>query len=89
MICIAAGEYSIRPWTISGILIQAQAVDVMQADAPDVAGIEFLGDADLCECSIIPLSAHTSPSIHATLCVRLPAMNVEYFFDHSDRADVL
>jgi hypothetical protein len=32
----------------------------------------------------VPLSAHTAPSIHASLCCALaPALNVEYFHDHA------
>lgn len=32
----------------------------------------------------MPLSAHTAPSLHATLCCAAPpAINVEYFHDHA------
>ena len=70
--------------TISGILFKTQAVDVLQADGTRCGGVSnFLGAADVCEMFHYPLSAHTSPSLHATLCCALtPAMNVEYFYDH-------
>ncbi len=80
---IAAGEYS---YTLDDarLLIEAQAVDVMQADVTRCGGVtNFLKIADVCESYHLPLSAHTSPSIHATLCcAAVPAVNVEYFFDH-------
>ncbi|MBV9083418.1 MAG: mandelate racemase [Acidobacteriaceae bacterium] len=80
---IAAGEYS---YTLDDarLLIEAQAVDVMQADVTRCGGISnFLKIADVCETYHLPLSAHTAPSIHASLCCAVvPAINVEYFHDH-------
>jgi L-alanine-DL-glutamate epimerase-like enolase superfamily enzyme len=80
---IAAGEY-IYVLDDARLLVESQAVDVLQADVTRCGGItNFLKIADLCETHHLPLSAHTSPSIHASLCcVVQPAMNVEYFFDH-------
>jgi len=82
-ICVAAGEYAYVPDDFR-LLIQAEAVDVLQADGTRCGGISnFLEAAGACEMFHLPLSAHTSPSLHATLCCALtPAMNVEYFYDH-------
>jgi L-alanine-DL-glutamate epimerase-like enolase superfamily enzyme len=80
---IAAGEYGYTPWYF-GRMLQAGAVDVLQADATRCQGISgFLRADALCEAHSMPLSAHTSPSIHAhagCACQRL--IHVEYFFDH-------
>lgn len=80
---IAAGEYS---YTLDDarLLIEAGAVDVMQADVTRCGGItNFMKIAALCEANHLPLSAHTSPSVHASLCCSAKsAVNVEYFYDH-------
>ena len=80
---IAAGEYN---YTLDDprLLIEAQAVDVMQADVTRCGGItNFIKIGSLCEVHHYPYSAHTAPSIHASLCCSLPAAeNVEYFHDH-------
>jgi L-alanine-DL-glutamate epimerase-like enolase superfamily enzyme len=80
---IAAGEYN---YTLDDarLLIEAQAVDVMQTDVTRCGGVtNFVKIGHLCDISHYPYSAHTAPSIHATLCCALsPAMNVEYFHDH-------
>jgi L-alanine-DL-glutamate epimerase-like enolase superfamily enzyme len=80
---IAAGEY-IYTLDDARLMIEAQAVDVLQADVTRCGGISnFIKIGDLCEICHYPYSAHTAPSIHATLCCSiLPAMNVEYFHDH-------
>lgn len=80
---IAAGEY-IYVLDDARLMIDAHAVDVLQTDVTRCGGISnFLKIGDLCEISHYPYSAHTAPSIHATLCCSiLPAMNVEYFHDH-------
>jgi L-alanine-DL-glutamate epimerase-like enolase superfamily enzyme len=80
---IAAGEYN---YTLDDarLLMEAQAVTVMQTDVTRCGGVtNFLKIGHLCEISHYPYSAHTAPSIHATLCCALSAaMNVEYFHDH-------
>ena len=80
---IAAGEYN---YTLDDarLLIEAQAVDVLQTDVTRCGGISnFIKIGSLCEICHYPYSAHTAPSIHATLCCSiLAAMNVEYFYDH-------
>ncbi len=81
---IAAGEYGYDAWYFRRML-EAGAVDVLQADATRCAGITgfLLADA-LCGSYSMPLSAHTSPSIHAHACCGAQrAINVEYFFDHA------
>lgn len=80
---IAAGEYGYDSWYFRHML-EAQAVDVLQADSTRCAGITgFLVADALCESHSMPLSAHTSPSIHAHACCGAQrAINVEYFYDH-------
>lgn len=81
---IAAGEYC-YVLDDARLLIEAQAVDVLQADVTRCGGVtNFVKIGDVCETYHLPLSAHTSPSVHATLCCALvKAMNVEYFHDHA------
>jgi L-alanine-DL-glutamate epimerase-like enolase superfamily enzyme len=80
---IAAGEY-IYVHDDARALAEAKAVDVLQVDVTRCGGItNFLKISDLAESCHLPLSAHTAPSIHATLCCSAsPAINVEYFYDH-------
>jgi L-alanine-DL-glutamate epimerase-like enolase superfamily enzyme len=81
---IAAGEYGYDSFYFRRML-DAGAVDVLQADATRCAGITgFLAADTLCESRSMPLSAHTAPSIHAHACCGAKrAINVEYFFDHA------
>ncbi len=81
---IAAGEYGYDSWYFRRMLA-AEAVDVLQADATRCAGITGFLQADaLCQSHSMPLSAHTSPSIHAHACCGAQnALNLEYFFDHA------
>lgn len=80
---IAAGEYN---YTLDDarLLLEAQAVDILQTDVTRCGGVSnFIKIGDLCEICHYPYSAHTAPSIHATLCCSIvPAVNVEYFHDH-------
>ena len=80
---IAAGEYGYEPVYFRRML-EAGAVDVLQADATRCGGITgFLAADALCDAWNIPLSAHTAPSIHAHACSAAPrARNLEYFHDH-------
>jgi L-alanine-DL-glutamate epimerase-like enolase superfamily enzyme len=80
---IAAGEYGYDSFYFRRML-EAGAVDVLQADATRCAGITgFLAADNLCACFSTPFSAHTAPSLHAHAACAIPsAMNVEYFFDH-------
>jgi L-alanine-DL-glutamate epimerase-like enolase superfamily enzyme len=80
---IAAGEYGYDSMYCLGML-RAGAVDVLQADVTRCLGVTgFLEAAALCDAFQMPLSAHTSPSIHQHLCCAVQrAINVEYFYDH-------
>jgi L-alanine-DL-glutamate epimerase-like enolase superfamily enzyme len=80
---IAAGEYGYDLLYFRRML-EAGAVDVLQADASRCAGITgFLRTAALCEGNAIPLSAHCAPSLHTHPCCALtPVRHVEYFHDH-------
>ena len=65
---IAAGEYGYDPFYFRRML-DAEAVDVLQADATRCLGISgFLKVGALCEARPIPMSAHCGPSIHAHPC---------------------
>lgn len=80
---IAAGEYGYDALYFRRML-EAGAVDVLQADATRCAGITgFMEAGALCDAFMIPLSAHTAPSVHQHPCCALGrACNIEYFYDH-------
>lgn len=80
---IAAGEYGYDLVYFTRML-DSQAVDVQQADATRCAGIsEFLRVGELCDSANMPMSAHTSPSLHLHPCCALSRLrNIEYFHDH-------
>ncbi len=80
---IAAGEYG-YDLVYFRRMLAAGAVDVLQADATRCAGITgFMQAGALCEAFMMPLSAHTAPSIHQHPgCALSRARNVEYFYDH-------
>jgi L-alanine-DL-glutamate epimerase-like enolase superfamily enzyme len=81
---IAAGEYGFDADYFRHML-DAEAVDVLQADATRCEGLTgFLKAAALTEAHHVPLSAHTAPGLHAHICCAVPtACHVEYFYDHS------
>ena len=80
---IAAGEYGYDS-TYFRRMLDAGAVDVLQADATRAGITGFLEATALSEAFHVRLSAHTAPSIHAHLCCALPAaVHVEYFHDHA------
>lgn len=80
---IAAGEYI---YTSDGarMMLQADAVDVLQADATRCGGITgFLQIAALCEAHHVDLSAHCAPSIHRHVGCAVPRLrHLEWFHDH-------
>lgn len=80
---IAAGEYGYALEYFRRML-EAGAVDVLQADVTRCAGItELLRVGALCAAHELPLSAHTAPSVHAHAgCAIEPLAHVEYFHDH-------
>ena len=81
---IAAGEYGYDANYFRRML-EAGAVDVLQADATRCGGFTgFLQAAALCDAHHLQLSAHCAPALHlhvgcAVSCFR----NAEYFFDHT------
>lgn len=80
---IAAGEYGYDPFYFRRML-EAEAVDVLQADLTRCGGITaFLQVAALCQAHGILLSGHTAPSEHTHVaCTTIPFKNLEYFHDH-------
>jgi L-alanine-DL-glutamate epimerase-like enolase superfamily enzyme len=80
---IVAGEYG---YTLDDFhaLLEAGAVDVLQADATRCGGITgFLKAGHLCEAFRIPLSSHCAPSIHLHAALALSCFSIgEYFHDH-------
>ena len=81
---VAAGEYGYDPWYFRRML-EAGAVDVLQADATRCLGITgFLRAAALAQAFQVPLSSHCAPSLHAHLGCALPGVvHLEYFHDHA------
>ncbi len=70
---IAAGEYGYDSFYFRRML-EAGAVDVLQADATRCAGITgFLAAGNLCAAFATPFSAHTAPSLHAHAACALPS----------------
>jgi L-alanine-DL-glutamate epimerase-like enolase superfamily enzyme len=80
---IAAGEYGYDE-TYFRRMIDAGAVDVLQADATRCAGITgFLMTDSLCQAAHLPLSSHCGPSMHLHAgCAAKRMRHVEYFHDH-------
>src|SRR5579883_3049137 len=81
---IAAGEYGYDLWYFRRML-EAEAVDVLQADATRCAGITLFMRTDaLVESRSLLLSAHTAPSLHLHPCCSINSYrNLEYFYDHA------
>ncbi|HVX67251.1 MAG TPA: enolase C-terminal domain-like protein [Bryobacteraceae bacterium] len=81
---IAAGEYGYDLAYFQRML-EAGAVDVLQADATRCAGItEFVRAGALAAARNIHFSAHTAPAMHTHACCPVPAAwNIEYFHDHA------
>ena len=81
---IAAGEYG-YDLVYFRRMLEAGAVDVLQADATRCAGISgFLSVGALCAAFGVPLSAHTAPALHVHPCCALASVrHVEYFHDHA------
>jgi L-alanine-DL-glutamate epimerase-like enolase superfamily enzyme len=81
---IAAGEYGWDPFAFR-TLLEAGAVDVLQADATRCLGITgFLQAAAICAAHNVPLSTHCAPALHVPLaCATTPAIHLEYFHDHA------
>jgi L-alanine-DL-glutamate epimerase-like enolase superfamily enzyme len=80
---IAAGEYGYDLHYFRRML-EAEAVDVLQADATRCAGITgFLQVAALCSARSLELSAHCAPALHVHPCCSIPPLrHLEYSHDH-------
>lgn len=80
---IAAGEYGYATIDFRRLL-EAGAVDVLQADATRCLGISgFLRAAMLAEAYGLDISAHTAPSLHVHACCALANVrHIEWFHDH-------
>jgi L-alanine-DL-glutamate epimerase-like enolase superfamily enzyme len=80
---VAAGEYGFDPWYFRHML-QAGAVDILQADATRCLGVTgWLEAAGLAHSFDIPFSAHCGPSVHAQVACAAPQIShIEYFHDH-------
>src|SRR3954447_24504378 len=80
---IAAGEYA---WSAPDAqrLVEAGAVDVLQADVTRCGGItELLHIGGLCSARQVPFSAHCAPAISAHACCAIEAaQHIEYLHDH-------
>lgn len=80
---VAAGEYGYDVVYFRRML-EAGAVDVLQADATRCEGITGLARAAaLAEAWSVPLSTHTAPALHLHPgCAFPPVRHLEYFHDH-------
>ncbi|MCW5793580.1 MAG: hypothetical protein KIS97_04495 [Nitrospira sp.] len=80
---VTAGEYGYDLFYFRRLL-DAEAVDVLQADASRCGGITgFLKVGSLCEARPVPLSAHCAPSLHVHPgCASMSVCHIEYFYDH-------
>jgi L-alanine-DL-glutamate epimerase-like enolase superfamily enzyme len=81
---IAAGEYGFDLPYYRGML-QAGAVDVLQADATRCGGpTGFFQVCALAAAQCLPLSTHGAPALHVhTACAILPLRHMEYFHEHA------
>ena len=80
---VAAGEYGYTPWYFRRML-EAGAVDILQADATRCGGYSgFLAAAALCDAYGLPLSSHCAPLLHAAVaCAATRLVHMEWFHDH-------
>jgi len=81
---IAAGEYGCDASYFRRML-DAGAVDILQADATRACGITGFLQADaLCAARSMPLSSHCAPAIHAHVdAAATRIVHLEYFRDHA------
>ncbi|MFL6649358.1 MAG: enolase C-terminal domain-like protein [Sulfurifustaceae bacterium] len=80
---ITAGEYGYDGFYFRRML-EAGAIDVLQADATRCAGISGFLEVDaLCRSFGVPLSSHCAPALHLAVCSAAPSVvHMEYFHDH-------
>ena len=83
LIDIVAGEYGYQPFYFRRMM-EAGAVDVIQADATRCGGITgFMRAAALADAFMLPLSTHTAPALHLHAACASPRIkNMEWFYDH-------
>jgi L-alanine-DL-glutamate epimerase-like enolase superfamily enzyme len=81
---IAAGEYGYDTWYFRRML-EAGAVDVLQADATRCLGVSgFLQATALADAFGVPISAHTAPALHLHVCCAAGRIApLEWFHDHA------
>ena len=81
---VAAGEYGYDAFHFRALL-EAGAVDVLQADATRCCGITGLLQADaLAWAAGVPLSIHCAPALHLHAAVCLQRLiHMEWFHDHA------
>jgi L-alanine-DL-glutamate epimerase-like enolase superfamily enzyme len=65
-------------------MLEAGAVDVLQADATRCGGVTgFLAAGAVAAAFGLPLSSHCGPSLHAALMCAVPTgVHAEWFLDH-------
>jgi L-alanine-DL-glutamate epimerase-like enolase superfamily enzyme len=82
-IAIASGEFGYSSYDFRNVL-DARAVDILQADATRCLGITgCLQAAALAHSYGVPFSTHTAHSIHTHIGCAVPQIShVEYFYDH-------
>jgi len=80
---ITAGEYGFN-LTYFKRMLDAGAVDILQADATRCGGITgFLRAAAVCQAHHVPFSSHCAPALHLHPALALPNFYIaEYFYDH-------
>ncbi len=80
---IAAGEYTWSPLDTQRLL-EAEAVDIVQADVTRCGGITaLLQIGALCDARQRPFSAHCAPALMAHVgCAIASLVHTEYFHDH-------
>jgi L-alanine-DL-glutamate epimerase-like enolase superfamily enzyme len=80
---VAAGEY-IYSLDDARRLLEAGAVDVLQADVTRCGGVSgFLQVAALCEAHHTDLSGHCAPALHRHVACAVPRLrHLEWFHDH-------
>jgi L-alanine-DL-glutamate epimerase-like enolase superfamily enzyme len=81
---IAAGEYGYDGWYFERML-DAGAVDILQADATRALGVTgFLQANALCAARSLPLSSHCAPALHAHAgAAATQLVHLEHFRDHA------
>ncbi len=90
LIDVAAGEYGYDRFYFRRML-EAGAVDVLQADVTRCAGVTgWLQAAALAHAFAVPFSAHCAPELHAHVACAAPEFrHAEYFPDHVRIAGLL